>query len=174
MTRNRMLLALIATATIVCAVFAILELRRPHAASAVGWRFRFPAGTRLTYALAWQGQQSAPLLDDRVAEGRADVEADLTLRSYGQVDGAWRLGLSLAHFRKHEMTVLGQEVMNDVQPFDGHEALVDVEPTGRVRGIYLQPGDPDLFKHVIQWAATQLQIVMADDRTWTGDEPGPF
>ena len=174
MTRNRLLLALLAAATMVCALFAILELRRPPAASAVGWRFRFPAGTRLTYALSWQGAQSAHLTDDRLAEGSADVDADLTLRSYGEVDGVWRLGLSLAHFRKHQLSALGQEVMKDVQGFDGHEALVDLEPNGRVRGIHLQPGDPDLFKHVTQWVATQLQVVLADERTWTAGEPGPF
>jgi hypothetical protein len=80
----------------------------------------------------------------------------------------------MVNFRKHAMTLLGQEIMSDVKPFEGHEALVDVQPNGRVRGIYVQPGDPDLFKHVSQWVATQLQIVLADERTWTGDEPGPF
>jgi hypothetical protein len=179
MKRTHRILSLIFVGlTIVCGIAAIFFLRAPRSAAPVGWRFAFPAGHEWVYDVAWHGQQSAQVTKDEGAQGSADLDAELTLRGYGQSEGAWRVGARLGGFRKHSLKVLGAEAIRDDaaahEAFDGHEALVEIEPNGKVRAVYFQPGDPALFKHVMQWLVTQLQVTIADDKEWTAEEAGPF
>jgi hypothetical protein len=170
------------------ATVALYHVRRggDHAAFAFHW----PKGQRYVYTLVWTGTQTARLLagreqaDQKNVSGAVDIAADLELVSYGEQDGATLLGARVARVQRHRFEVLGQDVLADparaAAAFDGREAFVEIEPSGRVRAIRFRNGDESTFKHLMQWLLTQMQVVLPSERGWTDEaewlagEPGPF
>jgi hypothetical protein len=175
-------LAALAAAGVMVAAAALLVARgahRPAAAGArgpaAGGRLAWPAGTRATYALAWTSDTRAGLLapgGEQMLATRLDLAGELALRSFGERDGATLLGVSLPAVERHQLTALGQELLPDdaaaAAALAGREALAEVEADGRVRALRFRPGDPDLWKTLVQWLLADAQVTLpaADAATW--------
>jgi hypothetical protein len=154
----------------------------------VGWwlrpvRFHFawPAGTRIVYAVDWQGQSRMKvpgMADD--TEGAFDVDADLVVHSEGKRDGVYRLRLSLAAVRRYHVRALGQEM--EMTPVEaqrlliGPEALLEVAEDGTARGMEVRASDPAQFRNLVQQIAAQLSVTVPSrlPRRWEADEPTAF
>lgn len=137
-------------------------------------RFDWPAGTKLTYRLAWKADTRSRISlgegSERSLDGVTDLGGTLTLRSFGPVEGGTLLGLSLSTLQPHSMTALGTELLADVRPVEGHEAYLVMKSDGSLAGIHLRPADSDVFKLVAQWLATDLAVTLGDGEAWSAIE----
>ncbi len=167
-SRGRVALVLLAIA----AVTAIWWARRP--APAIAYGFPWPAGARYVYQLDWATH-------DRVVLGVGDgapmaselaLGGELTLRSYGQRDGDYLVGMTFAP-RTQRVMALGAELVGADPATDGalrdHEAILVVAPTGEVRSVRFAFGDPALWKTIAQTLAAELSTTLpaTPARAWS-------
>jgi hypothetical protein len=177
MNMRRLILAGLALATLVALLSLALRTRPGSAEPAerggpLAYRFAWPQGTRYVYDLTWSAQQNA-----RVAEaglsGGLGLEGRLVLRSFGERAGKHVLGLSFASLAKHEMRLAGKPLLGDdaalATALVGPEAFVELEASGRVRGVSFAEGAPAVFQQVVMGLVGELEVVVpeAPAASWT-------
>ncbi|MBL8956215.1 MAG: HEAT repeat domain-containing protein [Myxococcaceae bacterium] len=137
-------------------------------------RFDWPAGQKLVYRLRWSADTRTRLGvgdgTERALDGVTDLGGMLTLRSFGPTPGGTLLGLSLSGLEPHSMRALGTELLADARTVEGHEAYLVMRPDGALAQVYLRPSDPDVFKLVAQWLATDLAVTLGPDEAWSALE----
>ncbi len=135
----------------------------------------WPRGTKETYAFTWRGE-SATSLGNAGAQagdgkggsaigGQVDLEGDLVVESFGIQGGAYLLREHVENLRRHELRVLGKDVMpTDADAkagFAGKTALVAVDAAGTVRQMFFAKDEDPLFQHVMQSIITHTTMTVA-------------
>ena len=158
-------------------------------AARAGFDFRYdwPAGTELTYALDWEAAEAQRLPsqrpDDAPARSRQHFTGKLVLRSYGRGAGdAFTLTARLEGLSRHELDFWGRAPLADDAAaraqLEGHAATLTVTPSGAVRSVGFAADAPDLFKHLMQTLLTEAQVPVPAapdaDGTWEAEEPSRF
>jgi hypothetical protein len=134
-------------------------------------RFDWPAGTKLVYRLVWKSDTRTRLStgdgSERTLDGLAHLGGLLTLRSFGPTEGGTLLGLSLQTLEPHTMKALGAELLTDASVVEGREAYLLMKGDGALTNVFLRPSDPDVFKLVVQWVATDLAVTLSGGERWS-------
>lgn len=144
--------------------------------AAASFRFDFPRGTRLDYAVRIASTQHAAG-PKATAGGPSTIDATVTLagllevRSYGRAGDAWRLGLVFRRLDEQALAVLGNDGLAGVT-LVGEEAIVELGDRGELRAIATRPGAPDAFKSLAHFAAQSLLVTAPPGvgAEWTADE----
>lgn len=134
----------------------------------------WPVGTRYVYALDWRSEERAvpPMpaqaagQKPRTMEGALRLSGDLVLRSLGRTSEGFLLGASLENLREVRLALSSQPMPDAAiltAALTGREALLEMTPSGNLRLLRFSPGDPDLFKHTLQWLLTHVQPTLPSD-----------
>lgn len=132
------------------------------------------AGTRYVYALEWRSEEHAvppmpsqgPGQKAQAMDGSLRVSGDLVLRALGHDAEGFLLSASLENLREVQLSLSSQPMPDTATltaALTGHEALVELTPAGNLRLMRFSPGDPDFFRHTMQWLLTHVQPTLPDD-----------
>lgn len=131
-------------------------------------RFRWPAGTRYVYELAWSGAQRTTIAGASF-DGTLRLDGRLTVRSFGDADGATLLGLSFTRLDRVEIGHAGQALTADADAVraglvgsGSREALLEVEPTGRVRNVRFAPETPALAQQLLLGLIGETEVLLPE------------
>jgi hypothetical protein len=165
---RRVLLAGITLVTLAAIALLVLTGRPGRAAPVaeagpLAYRFAWPSGSRYLYDLSWTAEQKAQVAEAGLA-GSLGIEGRLALRSFGERDGATLLGLSFVSLARPEMRLAGKPLLGDdaslARALVGPEAFVEIEPTGKVRGVRFAAGAPPVFQQVVMGLVGELEVTV--------------
>ena len=179
-----------------CLVLAARTSNRAGGAAAdrsLHFAFDWPRGTTYRYAFDWRGEthvRAAPAAAPSPATatpdkpdgepqgltGKVRLEGDLVLSSMGRVGDAYRLVGRIESLRACSLDLFGSEVLaagpRANEALVGRDAIVELDPDGRVRAVSFEDDAPPIFKHVMESLLVQSQAVVHADggRTWSARE----
>lgn len=150
------------------------------------FRFHWPVGRSYTYRIDWRTVQSLRLDRAGVASGRSkpieaetELVAHLVLTAERQTEAGCQLRARFEAPERHKVVVVGQKALPDAMVaavLTTHQARVEADETGRFGPITFDESAPPLFKHLMQWALTQAQVVVPQGALasgeWTVKLPG--
>jgi hypothetical protein len=179
--RSSIVIVLVAAILLIGA--AVIYFAHQWAPKEFGYRFDWPRGREYLYNLQYANTNKTSIFTG-AGSGDAskqsfgaivELDAELTLKSYGKRGELYLLGASLSSFGKHEITFMGQSLLPDKKAvedvFSGQEGLLELRDTGEVERIFFAPGAPELFKNLVQNLAGELQVVVQSGaRSWTATE----
>jgi hypothetical protein len=149
--------------------------------------FDWPRGTTYRYAFDWRAEtqiQASPAPSSpgkpggapQGLTGRVRLEGDLVLSSMGRVGDAYRFVGRIESLRECSLDLFGSEVLASGpranEALVGHDAVVELDPDGRLRAVRFEKEAPPIFKHVMESILEQSEaVVHADgDRAWSARE----
>jgi len=145
------------------------------------FRFRFPAGDVYTYDFTFESDQvlAAPRKGGTPIDGSLALSGELRLRSYGAVDGKYRLGVSLPRLDKHQLRFQGEEVLDQAETqrtFGEREAFVEVTDRGEITTVWFEKNAPPTFRSVMETVIPAIAVVApeSNDAMWSAEEPTPL
>jgi len=195
MTGRRLALVGAAAVLLVLAAMGVGRLLRapaplPRGASSppappAPFAFRWPAGTLYTYGLKLSVVGTLGLADTGGPErqppltGRLVLEAELALRSYGQLDeegGPYVLGVRLARLQQLRWLFGEQPILPDGgEALVGPEILLIAAPDGRFRRLEAAAGESDVLLNLFRQVLAPLEVVVEPGaRSWTSRQTSPI
>ena len=145
------------------------------------FRFRFPAGDVYTYDFTFESDQvlAAPRKGGTPIDGSLALSGELRLRSYGAVDGKYRLGVSLPRLDKHQLRFQGEDVLDQAEAdrtFGEREAFVEVTHRGEITTVWFEKNAPPTFRSVMETVIPAIAVVApeSNDTMWSAEEPTPL
>lgn len=186
---SRWIASALVVAAVATAAFVLTRRTAPAAgveapAAPFTFQYRWPAGTRYVYRLGWRADQDARVTLPGAAQAMpfhvtASLDANLVVRSLGSSGAGTVLGLSFEDFREHQFVFSGRALLPDAAAVDAtfkrREALAEVGADGAVHALRFAPGDPDVFKHVVQGLMTDATLALPATAAsaWTATEVAP-
>lgn len=145
------------------------------------FRFNFPAGTVYTYDFQLDTSQhlAAPRKGGNPITGSLSLAGELRLRSYGETEGTYRLGVSLPRLDKHELRFQDREMLTDEEAattFGEREAFIQVTPRGEITSMWFEKTAPPTFRSVMETVipAIGVQVPESNDPMWSAEEQTPL
>jgi hypothetical protein len=151
----------------------LLHHRHGHTRPAFAW----PERQLLRYTLRWSKQDAAAVpAAARALAGDFTLAGQLTMRGAGRDNGRWLVGVRLERVDEARFTVDGHEVIDAAarSELTRPEALFAIAPTGMIEAILLPPDAGELWKSTLQSLASELEVVIAGESSWTVAQHDPL
>jgi hypothetical protein len=156
-SKPRRLVALAGIATVLAGIVYFQHRRT------LDFAFAWPAGEKLRYSLRWSKEDRATLPPSRAPMvGSFDLDATLTLRSYGFEDGHWLVGAQLERIDRAHFAVDDRELIDEAATagLRRSEAMLLVTSTGAVDQVLLPRDADELWKSTMQALASELEVIV--------------
>jgi len=145
------------------------------------FRFKFPAGDVYTYdfELDTNQQLAAQTKGGKPIGGSLALAGELRLRSYGETDGKYRLGVSLPKLEKHELRFQGQDLLSEEEAkttFGEREAFIEVTDRGEIVAMWFEKTAPPTFRSVMESVIPTIAVRAPEtnDLMWSAEEQTPL
>jgi len=145
------------------------------------FRFRFPAGDVYTYDFRLETEQllAAPRKGGKPIGGSLTLAGELRLRSYGQHEGNYRLGVSLPRLDEHALSFQGRDVLGDAEAertFGEREAFIEVTDRGKIAAMWFAKDAPPTFRSVMESVIPSIVVRAPEtnDLMWSAEEQTPL
>ena len=145
------------------------------AAEATRGRILFKEGVAYRYDVRWTESTEVDLgLGQPPTRGALTLSGTLAVRGLRHDAEGFLLGVSFASLAKHDLVVQGtavlptDEIANKM--LTGHEAVVALDPSGVVTGVFFQPASPSAFRDAMTALVGRMEVTtpLGSPTTWSG------